>query len=210
MRVFCLRPGAARLRALSIALSLAILPLPAVSGTMGDIAALCRDRSHEGRQIRDLLEQAGWQQAVVDRDGLYTDLATAMVLEITEGAGNREERLARAPQLAGNFEQMVLSGSARIYARDRALLFFAFRALPEGGEQVTCILGTPSDPETLAMMDAQGGPVADPEAGRILRRVQDDDAHGLRTMQLWSRLTDDPPVTPLPDLYYVERLTPRP
>lgn len=200
---------ALRLLVLGLILSFPIATLPAVAGTMGDVSSLCFDRSHNGAEIRSVLEQAGWRQAVVDRDGSYTDLATALVLEITEDTADLEERFARAPQLAGNFERMVLSGSARIYEKDDALLFLGSRPLPEGGEQVTCILGMPRNPETADLMDQHGGGEEDIVTGLRSRRVIDDNGAGTRTMRLWSQLTHEPPRTPLPDLFYMERLTPQ-
>lgn len=200
---------APRLLVLGFIMSFCMATLPAFAGTMGDVSTLCFDRSRDGAEIRVILEQAGWQQAVVDRDGRYSDLATALVLEITEDGADLEERFARAPQLARNFEQMVLSGSARIYEKDEALLFLGARLLPEGGEQVTCILGMPRDPETADLMDQHGGGEEDSVTGLRSRRVIDDDGAETRTMRLWSQLTHQPPRTPLPDLFYMERMTPQ-
>ena len=180
----------------------------ASAGTMRDVSELCFDRSRDGREIRATLESSGWQQAVVDPAGRYLDLATAMVLEITADTEPLDDRFARAPQLAGNFEQMVLSGVARIYEREAALLYLGIRPLPEGGEQVTCILGLPSDAETEAMMAEHGGAEEDAASARLVRRVTEDDGAGRRSLRLWARLTQEPPRTPLSDLFYMERLTP--
>ncbi|WP_127104312.1 hypothetical protein [Pararhodobacter zhoushanensis] len=196
-------------RLVAQSLILALTATTAFGGTMADVSALCFDRSRDGLGIRATLEQEGWHQAVVDRDGRYTDLATALVLEITDEGADLDERFARAPQLAGNFEQMVLSGAARVYEKDAALLFVAMRPLLEGGEQVTCILGMPRDPETDALMEQHGGAQDDADTGQLSRRVIEDDDAGTRSMRLWSRLTHEPSPTPLTDLFYMERLTPQ-
>lgn len=207
MSVFPIPQGHALRRGL-IAIALCVTTSPAVAGSMSFVSTLCHDPDRKGREIRQTLEVAGWQQAVVDRDGLYTDLATVMVLEITDSATALDDRFAQAPHLASNFEQMVLSGTARTYQREGALLFVSARLRPEGGEQVTCILGNPPDPETLTLMAHHGGSVDDAPTPRIVTRVTEEDGAGLRSMRLWSRLTHEPAPTSLTDLFYMERLTP--
>ena len=203
-----LRSRRAFRRSLSLWFCACLAASPLSAEVMRDVSDLCHDPALDGRTLRATLESQGWQQAVVDRDGRYTDLATALVLDVTDGGTDLEARFAQAPALAGNFEQMVLSGSARIYEQGDALLFVGARLRPEGGEQVTCILGTPQSPETLSLMAAQGGPETDPVSGQIRRRVVLDDGNGRRSMRLWARLPDTPRRTPLPDLFYMERLSP--
>ena len=207
MSVFPFPQGHALRRSL-IAIALCVATSPAVAGSMSFVSTLCQDPDRNGREIRQTLEAAGWQQAVVDRDGLYTDLASAMVLEITDSATALDDRFAQAPRLSSNFEQMVLSGTARIYQREGALLFVSARLRREGGEQVTCILGSPPDPDTLTLMAQHGGGVDDAPTPRLVTRVTEEDGAGLRSMRLWSRLTHEPVPTPLTDLFYMERQTP--
>lgn len=207
MSVFPIPQGHALRRSL-VAIALSVTTSPALAGSVSSVSTLCHDPDHNGREIRQTLEAAGWQQAVVDRDGLYTDLATVMVLEITDSETALDDRFAQAPRVAANFEHMVLSGTARIYQREGALLFVSIQLRPEGGEQVTCILGSPPDPETLTLMAQHGGSVVDVPTPRLVTRVTEEDGTGLRSMRLWSRLTHEPAPTPLTDLFYMERLTP--
>lgn len=198
-------------KALATALLCAVLAGPALAGPMTEAAEICSDPMTTGPEKRERLPQLGWTPAPVDEAGTLTDLAVAHVIGFTRGMTDVNERFARAPLLAASFARLAGDGAITLWQKDGALLALSIARTAEDTEHVGCYLAMPAGDETLALIDAHGGPEVLPDLELVAARFDEtamnmrDDIR-YRMYSTWTRLTSDPQRTPLTDAYRLERV----
>ena len=194
-------------------LSSAILALwagVAPAQTLNGVVDLCSDPLTDGPTKLDRLPSLGWESRAAD-PAVLNGLATAIVLGFTSGMPDLEERFALAPQLAGNFDQMIASGQVSLWANGGAVLAVSIAITAEGTEHLGCYYASPPSDDTLAQMERYGPPEDLPELELIAKRFEEtamvfDPDRNYQMYSTWTRLTSDPARGPYTDAYRLERI----
>lgn len=189
----------------------AVLAGPALAGALEDASALCSDPMTTGPEKREQMLRYGFTPAEADPQGALGDLAIAHILPFTNGMPDLATRFAAAPRLAANFAAMIEEGSISLWQREGALLAISIGQTPEGTEHVSCYFAGPPSDDLRAMFDRYGEPEDLPHLETLALRF-DETAINMQTetryrmVSIWSRLTSEPPRTPLTDAYRLERI----
>ncbi|WP_333818027.1 hypothetical protein [Tabrizicola sp.] len=189
----------------------AVLAGSALAGALEDASALCSDPMTTGPEKREQMLRYGFTPAQADPQGALGDLAMAHILPFANDLPDLEARFAAAPVLAGNIARMIAEGTISLWQREGALLAFSIGQTPEGTEHVTCLFAGPPSDDLQTMFGRYGEPEDLPHLETLALRF-DETAINMQTetryrmISIWSRLTSDPPRTPLADAYRLERI----
>lgn len=194
------------LSAAFLALWAGVAPAQVLNG----VVDLCSDPLTDGLAKLDRLPGLGWESAPAD-PAVLNGLSTAIILGFTNGMPDLEEQFALAPQLAGNFDQMIGSGQVSLWADGEAVLAISIALPPEGTEHIACHYAAPASDDTLAQMERYGPPEVLPELELVAKRFKEtamvfDPDRNDQMHSTWTRLTSDPPRGPYTDAYRLERI----
>lgn len=185
--------------------------LPAQAQSVIEVSELCSDPMTMGPQKLSVLRAAGWDEAD-PATAAIDGLARVHIPTFTGGIADFDQRLALAPELAGNLRNMVASGGATLLTLNGHYLAVLINETTAGTEHLTCLYAAPPMDAIFTMMQRYGTP-DDQTYPRFTVLRFDETAivmnpdRSFEMVSVWSRLDLPPDATdPLTDAYRLERI----